>query len=384
MTVIEEAKRLISIPSVTKGEAVIGKYLAERLESLGCKTRIVPIDGDRFNVIGILEGESDDKMGILFHGHMDTIAPYGMENPFTPEVRDGYIWGRGSADQKGGIAATLAAVEMFTEKKKVLKKSIGVFCVIDEEEEHKGSMALADMNIQSDFAVVTEPTALKIGVGCKGSLPIRIVVRGRASHGCRPWLGESAVLHGMNIVNRILSEELPEYEIGKLGKHKASINLGIVDGGVAYNIVPDSCVFCFDRRMVLGETWESVMGGMQRIIDDYDKPDDVSVILEIARPDWNWGPIKLRGLLPAITDPDSEVVTLAQEAHRRVTEEEPQLYVTDGYNEMDFLINDHGIPTVQYGPGDGSLCHTSKEMLDIRQLEIARDVYSEMIRRSCE
>lgn len=384
MSVIEEAKKLISIPSVTKNEAAIGRYLAERCRALGCRTEIIPVDGERANVFAVLDGrERDGALGILFHGHMDTIAPYTMDEPYTPEIRGSQLWGRGSVDQKGGMAATIAAVEHIVNEKFPLEKSVCMIFVIDEEEEHRGSMALARMALKADMAVVTEPTGLKLGVGCKGTLPLRLTVNGRASHGCRPWLGESAVLHGMNIVTSILAQKLPEYEIGDLGTYKANINLGIVNGGVAYNIVPDHCFFCFDRRMVPGETTATVLGELRKIIDSYPKPEDVSVTLEIARPDWNWEPIKKRGLLPALTDPSSPAAVTAKAAHFAVTSREPIVYVTDGYNEMDFLINDHGINTVQYGPGDGSLCHTMKEQLDIGQLETACSVYKEMIIRSC-
>ena len=107
MSVIEEAKKLISVPSVTKNEAEVGRYLAERCRALGCRTELIPVDGDRANVLAVLEGrESDGTLGILFHGHMDTIAPYTMDEPFSPEIRDNHLWGRGSVDQKGGIAAS--------------------------------------------------------------------------------------------------------------------------------------------------------------------------------------------------------------------------------------------------------------------------------------
>ena len=84
-----------------------------------------------------------------------------------------------------------------------------------------------------------------------------------------------------------------------------------------------------------------------------------------------------------MTDINSELIHVVKSAHRDNTGSFPEIYFTDGYNEMDFLINDLGIPTVQYGPGDGGLCHTDRERLDIRQLETAASVYHSIINMTC-
>jgi acetylornithine deacetylase/succinyl-diaminopimelate desuccinylase-like protein len=104
---------------------------------------------------------------------------------------------------------------------------------------------------------------------------------------------------------------------------------------------------------------------------------------EIARPDWDWEPIKKRGLLPALTDMRSKTVDEMKKAHEIELGSLPELFFTDGYQEMDFLINDLGINAVQYGPGNSSLCHTDEENLDIKQLERCSRVYLNMIRLLC-
>ncbi len=388
---LKEIVSLIEIPSVTGKEGRLANYLKERFESIGISARLYEVERDRYNVFALMEGtERGDELGVLFHAHIDTVSPYQMEEPFRAVFKRGYVYGRGAVDQKGGIAAIISAFERVVKVGVDLRRSVGFVGVIDEESEHRGSMFLRDMGLKASFGVVSEPTGLKLGIGCKGSLPIKVTVIGRASHGCRPWLGINAVEHGMKIAERILSSFLPRCEIDGVGSTSATFNLGMIRGGVAYNIVPDRCSLWFDRRIVPGEDNERVLEGVKRIVSNYleeakrnEKLSDLRALVEVARPDWNWEPIVKRGLKPALVDLGSEIVDVVRRAHRNVLGEEPKLFFTDGYNEMDFLINDMKIPSVQYGPGDASLCHTPNERLSLDELEKASLVYFEIIKSIC-
>lgn len=384
MKVVEEAKRLIAIPSVTGGEADIARYLDGELRNLGCATRLFEAGPGRFNLHAQIGGDPAARPGILFHAHMDTVAPHGMDAPFVPREGDGQIYGRGSVDQKGGIAAVLSALRNLVASGLRLAKPVAFVCVIDEESEHRGSMALREMGVDAEFGVVTEPTGLKLGIGCKGTAPFLVRVKGKAAHGCRPWLGENAVLAGMEVARLLMDMELPVKDVPGIGEVRASLNLGKMDGGRAYNIVADTCDLWFDRRLIPGETQFGVLERIRATIAAYPAKPGVTVAAEIARPDWNWEPIKRRGLLPALTDTRDQTIGLLEEAHRSVMGENPIRFFTDGYQEMDFLINDLGMNAVQYGPGDSSLCHTDNEHLDIGQLERCAQVYARMIELLCE
>ena len=382
-SVVEEVKQLIAIPSVTGAEAGIARHLEARLAGLGCSTRLHEAGDKRFNLLARFGGEPDAEPGLLFHAHLDTVAPHGMEAPFDPREQGGQIYGRGSVDQKGGLAAAVCAIEQLISSGTGLAKPVGLVCVIDEESEHRGSMALREMGVSAEFGVVTEPTGLKLGIGCKGTAPILVRVKGRAAHGCRPWLGENAVLAGMDFVRQLMSRELPVRNLPGIGEVKGTLNLGKMDGGRAYNIVADMCDIWFDRRLIPGETQTDALNQFREAIESFPARPGVALSAEIARPDWNWDPIKRRGLLPALTDLNSAAIGLLKDAHRAILGEDPVLYFTDGYQEMDFLINDLGINAVQYGPGDSSLCHTDNEHLDIGQLEQCARVYLRMIQTMC-
>jgi len=384
MSVIEEAKKLIAIPSVTGSEACIGKYLYERFTDMGCSTKLIEVEKERFNILVILPGTKKDELGLIFHGHIDTIPSYNMKSPFIPIVKNNHIWGRGSIDQKGGIASVISAFEEIISSRKSLEYGVGFIGVIDEESEHKGCMALKEIGIKAKYAIVTEPTGLKLGIGCKGTAPIKITVKGKTSHGCRPWLGVNAIEYGMKIASELLGEDLPIYKAKDIDQVKATLNLGIMKGGVAYNIVPDECILWFDRRLVPGENQFQVLDRIKEKIKKFEDCYNVLVVVEIARPDWNWEPIRKRGLKPALSDMDSKIVHIVKNSHREIIGDCPTLFFTDGYNEMDFLINDLGIPTIQYGPGDSGLCHTDEENIEINQLIKASLVYKTAIKNLCE
>jgi acetylornithine deacetylase/succinyl-diaminopimelate desuccinylase-like protein len=259
--------------------------------------------------------------------------------------------------------------------------AVGLAAVIDEESEHRGSMALAQSGHMAKRAIVTEPSGLRVVVGCKGTVPIRIRVRGKAAHGCRPWLGVNAVEKAMLVAQHVLALVFPTAEIPELPDAVGTINLGVMEGGVAYNIVPDFCELWFDRRTVPGETQANALAQVEAVVATLSAQDPaLQAEVEVARPDWAWEPIARRGLNPTLVPLDSGLVSWVHGHHVQVVGSAPELYFTDGYNEMDFLINDMGIPTVQYGPGDSRLCHTNEERLAISDLLTCTRVYLALVK----
>ncbi len=383
MSCLDEVRKLVSIPSVTGNEKEVALYLESRLNDMGCRTRLFEVAEDRFNVYAEIEGEEKKRPALLFHGHLDTVPAYGMTAPFDSRVEDERVYGRGAVDQKGGVAAVVDAFERFIRRGSPLKRSVVFVGVVDEESEHRGSMALSEMGVDADFGVITEPSECRIGVGCKGTAPIHVRVKGEAAHGCRPWLGKNAVLAGMDIARALMEKEFPVIEIEGIGEVRGSLNLGKIEGGNAYNIVPDSCDLWFDRRLIPGETQNHILEEVRSVCESYGKRTGIEVTTEIGRPDWNWEPVKKRGLLPALADMKSGAIDAVVKAHRRATGKEPVFYFTDGYHEMDFLVNDLGMNAIHYGPGDSSLCHTDNEYLDTGQLKICADMYLHLITELC-
>ncbi|QGP93113.1 Acetylornithine deacetylase [Neomoorella glycerini] len=386
--VVELTSKLIAIPSVNGEEGCLGEYLRELFQILGLQVVTQEVAPGRFNVLGIwppIEEIAVATAGLLLHAHYDTAAPYDMEEPFSGAVRGGYIWGRGTVDQKGGLAAAIMAVATVKSLGFKPSKPVVVAAVVDEEAEHRGSSRLVQSGLKADMAIVTEPSSLRIVPGCKGTVPLKIEVEGRAAHGCRPWLGINAVARALPILKRLFELTYPEVDLGpELGRIRGSLNVGLIQGGVAYNMVPASCTIWLDRRTVPGETPAGVMAEIQKVLTlAREEVPDLKADVSIARPDWNWEPIRKRGLNPALTAVDSAVVSLVRETHQQVLGKDPVLYFTDGYNELDFLVNDLGIPSIQYGPGDSRLAHTSEERVEVEELITCTEVYARLILKAC-
>lgn len=384
--VIQFAQDIIRFESITGNEGKLGLYLADFLEKSGLHVETHEVAPQRFNVYATLPGE-DPESYLMFHSHMDTVPFGAMANPLSAEISDGHIWGRGSVDQKGGLAASVIALATIAQADVRLKGSLSLALVVDEESEHRGSMGLVDRGLNARQAIVTEPSGLRVVIGCKGTLPFRILVRGKASHGARPWLGVNAVHQAMKVLQALEKMEFLESTVPGYGVVKGSLNLGVIEGGRAYNIVPDQCQLWFDRRTVPGEDPRRVIDQIKSVLNDLassEREDDIPVESEllIDRPDWDWEPIRTRGLKPTVSQADARIKDLVIKSHQDQMGNPPEIYFTDGYNEMDFLINDLNIPTVQYGPGDSTLCHTDGERLSIMQLVDATNVYSQVALRA--
>ena len=377
------AAQLVRIPSVTGEEGRLGTFLAEWLADAGLEVQTEEVAPGRWNVLGILPAtvQAGRPLGLLLHAHMDTVPPLGMPEPFSGCLENGHIWGRGAVDQKGGLAAAAAALAAHAKRMaRSRTASVALVAVVDEESEHRGSMALAKSGLRAQRGIVTEPSGLRVVIGCKGTVPLLVRVHGKVAHGCRPWLGVNAVEKAMQLAREILDQPLPEMELTDMPRVRGTINLGAVQGGVAYNIVPDCCEMWFDRRTVPGECQTGVLAEMEALVAAHNLADSTSrAEVEIARPDWHWEPIAERGLNPTLVPPHSAVPEWVGMHHQRVVGNTAERYFTDGYNEMDFLVNDMAIPTVQYGPGDSRLCHTDEEQLDVAQLIACASVYSSLI-----
>ncbi len=380
---IELLPKLVRIPSVTGEEGRLGTFLAGWLSQAGLQVQTEEVAPGRRNVLAILpaDGPDDQKeLGILFHGHMDTVPAHGMDDAFSGRIENGFVWGRGSVDQKGGLAAAAVALAALAQRQLRTQVPVGLIAVVDEESEHRGSMALARSGLRARCAIVTEPSGLRVVTGCKGTVPLHVRLVGKAAHGARPWLGVNAVEKGMHVASKMLGQRLPVVQLPDSSTVSGSLNLGVMNGGVAYNIVPDRCDLWFDRRTVPGESQAEVLAQVQALLDELAVADaTLQAKVQIARPDWAWEPIARRGLKATVVPPDSGLPEWVSAHHQRIVGTAPERCFTDGYNEMDFLVNDMAIPTVQYGPGDSGLCHTDEERLDVSQLLACVRVYLSLL-----
>ena len=222
MDLVRLTRELIDIESITGNEAAVGEYLFKHLSGLGYKTEKMPVEGSRSNVYAALDGKPD----LVFSTHMDTVPPF-----ISSSEDENKIYGRGSCDAKGIIAAQIAA----SERLRATKAKIALLFLVGEERDSQGAKAANLRPPGSRFMINGEPTESKIGRASKGSLRVQLTAKGRMAHSAYPHLGESAIEKLVEALHLLIVMPLPgNAEIGP-----TTMNIGQIEGGRAPNVIPD-------------------------------------------------------------------------------------------------------------------------------------------------
>jgi acetylornithine deacetylase/succinyl-diaminopimelate desuccinylase family protein len=375
--------KLVSIPSVNPAYegGVSEKECAEFVESFfhqhGIATWRQEVFQDRFNVLACLPGR-DRTRRIIFEAHMDTVSIQGMTiPPFDPDIREGKLFGRGSCDTKGGMAAMMQAIVALKQESIQPDCDIIFAAVVDEEFSFRGVVSLCKRlgpqtlgqpmtsgPLQADLAVVAEPTDLKLVVASKGVLRWRIEMIGKAAHSSKPHLGKNAIVAMARVIDLLEtdSKRLADRSHPLLGC--ATINIGVIQGGVQVNFVPDRCSIEIDRRLLPGETWEGVFAGYDRLLDP----------LRAGEPD-----IEIVMHPPMLTDyplENSHTCDAIQSVARCLESlglDATPLGVPFGSDASKLAAQ--SIPSIILGPGSIDQAHAAVEYIDCAQVIKAVDVY---------
>lgn len=378
---------LVACPSVFGEEYALGRLLARIGADQGLKVEVQPVADRRDNILMTLGAPSylSGRHGLLLHGHYDTVPALDMEDAFDVRLDGGRLRARGVVDQKGGLTAALAALIAMKRLGKPFSRSLCLAAVVDEESEHRGSCQLASSGIRADYAIVTEPTHLhKVEFGCRGSIPLRIRVEGKTAHAGNLEEGINAIEKALPVLEGLFALDFQALDLGELGTVSGSLCVSIMEAGTGYNNVPHEAVIWMDRRIVPGEDKEFVMDEIQAVLDRIRQQDpSFKAVLEVARPDWSWAPIIERGLKPALTPPDSPLFSILQRAAYKSGVGQLDKAFASCYYDMDFLVNDLGIPSLVWGPGDGRLNHTAEEAILVDEVCQAADLFCHVIQEIC-
>jgi len=225
MNVFELTRQLIDTPSVTGEELAVGQYLSDYLERIGYRVEKQEIDSDRFNVLATTEAPPR----IVFSTHMDTVPPF-----IASSEDDEFIYGRGSCDAKGIIAAQIFAAERLRGEG---VNEVGLLFTVDEELSSHGAQAANKHPLarECQFLINGEPTDSRLATGTKGSVRVFITTEGRAAHSAYPEAGESAIEKLLDILDDIRSSRWPEDSF--FGT--TTCNIGVLSGGTRPNVIPD-------------------------------------------------------------------------------------------------------------------------------------------------
>ena len=222
-------RKLVDIESITGNEGPVGDFLCTELQRLGYAVRKMPVEGARQNVYATWPGH--EKPILVFSTHMDVVPPF-IPSSETSLGDDGRIYGRGSCDAKGIIAAQIAAAEALRSE----GIFVGLLFVVGEERDSLGAKVANEQSPGSKFLVNGEPTENRIATASKGALRIELIAEGKMAHSAYPELGESAINKLLSALERLRTMELPvNPEIGP-----TTLNIGVIEGGRAPNVIPDA------------------------------------------------------------------------------------------------------------------------------------------------
>ena len=320
-------RKLIDLESITGNETAVGEALVEQLSRLGYAVERMAVERHGFNVWATRPGESHPT--VVFSTHMDTVPPFIASS----ETED-RIYGRGSCDAKGIIAAQVGAAEE-------LKREgihVGLLFLVGEERDSRGAQTANQQPRGSKFLINGEPTENKLALASKGTLRVEIVAEGKMAHSAYPHLGESAIEKLLDALERVRRIPLPTN--AKAGP--CTMNIGLIEGGRAPNVIPDHAVAHLLYRLV-GPSSEL----RRQIIDAVAGKAEARFILEI--------PYMEMASVPGI-----ETMIAA--------------FTTD----VPALTN-WGMPLL-IGPGSIHVAHTEGEYIEKKQLLDAVELYANIAR----
>jgi acetylornithine deacetylase len=354
----------------SSGERECARFLAEVLDDWGFSVEVLESVPGRPNVVARI-GPAEAP-ALMLNGHLDVVGVEGMiHEPFAAEIRSNRIYGRGSADMKGGLAAMCAAAA--TAGASLSNRQILVTAVVDEEYESLGMRALLSAGVRAEAAIITEPTRLAICPAHRGFVWFDVTLRGRAAHGSRYDIGIDAITHaGLLLTELELLERARESGPRHPLLGRGSLHASTIQGGVGMSTYPELCTLAIERRTLPGESVETAMG---EITDaclrvEKDHPDfDASVALRTAQ-------------LPSDVSVGAPIVEMLRSA----LEGEGVPVRIEGLSAWTdaALLNEAGIPTICFGPGDIALAHAAEEFVPIDEIEQAARVLTRVVHEWCK
>jgi len=352
------------------GEARVARALADILIAWGFRVEIVEAGPGRPSVVARI-GKSGGR-SLMFNGHLDVVGVEGMTHePWSADSNghDGRMYGRGSADMKGGVAAMCAAAARVSGS---LEGEIVVTAVADEEYESIGTRSIIERGIRADAAIVTEPTELAIMPAHLGFVWLDVTTHGRAAHGSRWDLGVDAIRHAglfLAELDRFDCDELPKRKHAVLGR--PSVHASLIEGGTGMSTYPDKCVIRIERRTIPGETPAHVVKELESACERVNERSAnfrAEVKQTFAQP-------------PSDVAVDTPIVAALSRAIEEGNEKTRIAGMTAWTDAA--LLNAAGIPAICFGPGDIRLAHAAEEWIPIAEIERATEILARFATSWC-
>jgi succinyl-diaminopimelate desuccinylase len=380
--------QLIRFPTINPpGEAYqpCAEFIGRRLEARGFAVEYVraqgtPGDNDRYpriNVIARREGASSGPC-VHFNSHIDVVqtgSGWSLD-PFAGVVKEGKVFGRGACDMKGGLAASLIAVEALIDSGAELPGVLEISGTVDEESGGYGGVHyLAERGWFSpprvDHVIIPEPLNVdRVCIGHRGVWWAEIETHGRIAHGSMPFLGDCAVRHMHAVIDRFEQDLYPklaarhtDMPVVPAGARSSTLNINSIHGGPAEQqggfpaaCVPDSCRMVIDRRLLIEESIEGVKGEVVELLDQ----------LVASRAGFTYSIRDIFEVIPSMSDRNGPVARTTAAAIRRVLGRDPEFICSPGTYDQKHIDRVGKLKDcIAYGPGILDLAHKPDEYVII-------------------
>lgn len=374
---IEFTRNLVRIKSISGEEGEIIKFIEKKMLALG-------YDEVRIDSMGNLLGKiGSGEKSIMFDSHVDTVDVKDEDKwnipPFSGDIVNGCLHGRGSVDMKSGAAASIYAGVMAKRHGFTNGKTVYVSCSVLEEDcdgENLKHM-FKELNLRPGYVVICEPSNNNITTGHKGKVQILLKTYGVSAHGSAPEKGVNAIYEMAEIIQRVDKTNL---ELMKNGEMRGTLVMsGISSTGASLNAVPSECEAYLDRRLIPGETEEDIKKEMDQIVKGKNATWEVGTL---QRKSWKGTEISYEPFhLAWKTDLSHELSRACISAYQDNFGKEPA-----GYEFWDFSTNAvtpviMGIPTIGFGPGEYKLAHMRDENCEVSQIIDACGFYTRLINK---
>ena len=364
--------RTPSHPGVPRQEEAVVRLLAGWLAARGIDSEIREVAPGRPNLLARVSGVGPGRR-ILLCGHTDTV-PLNAGEPgvgFSAEVKEGRLFGRGSCDMKGAVAAMAAALPAL--KRSLARGEVLFAAVADEEMESLGAETLVAEGIKADGAIVGEPTGNLLALGHKGLEWLEISFRGRAAHGGTPHAGVNAIVAAarfLTLVDDKLAPVLASRAHPLLGQ--PTINAGTIAGGDQPSTVAAACAIRVDRRTVPGESYASAVSELAALVAEVERgmPGVTGSVGRVP------GGMRTLEHGPTLIDAAHPLARAAASAVESVTGRRDPPTSFPAWTDASLLSNFAGIPCIVLGPGDLALAHSPRESVPLEEVRDAARIYA--------
>jgi acetylornithine deacetylase len=370
--ILAELVRIDSVSSRSNAEII--EYLERRCEAMNLVTRRFPYNDDhgveKYNMIALAgtDFSDDTAVELALVGHTDTV-PYdpNWTDATNLTERDGKLYGRGSCDTKGFIAAALTALETIDLSQ--LKKPLALVFTADEEIGLRGAKRLADAKpLRPRYSIVGEPTSLKPIRAGKGYSLAEVIVKGREAHSAYPSLGASAVFRAARLINRLesIAVQLQEDQHPAFDPPYTTLNIGLIHGGSAKNVLAGECRFTLEWRPIPTQSSGYMLNLFRTAIQEETQKDpEFQCEVDANRQDTGFE-----------TSPDSPLIKMLEQATG--LESGTVAFGTEAAQMMTL-----GSEAVVIGPGDIREAHRTGEFVPVHELERCAEILRQAVQQLC-